>query len=248
MMMPFDQEYLTRWNLFRKDFPHFYHATKWFLNTLSAQYTDSYKHFILKAFTKQTEETVEISVAFLITFQAFHRFAVNSPAAMMMIAQSYINVCIQDIFSWPYLVMIILLQQFNRIMKKSKIHIKWVLNCIDLTFYEEHFLTTDNYGQNITLNTNGNVKKMNDWFNSYAQDKDAHKKRSRNSDVTVVITHDLGSKSSFANAGGVQAMENVVFVKQEFAFQNFEVMHAIGHMIGCQTWVKSSFFGFKSQS
>ncbi len=120
----------------------------------------------------------------------------------------------------------------NFIMKKSGIFIKWFLHCIDLTNFDAD-IVKDQYGQNITLDANANLKMMNDWFNCHRELCENQKIRSRDSDVAVVISHDLGSKSSFATSSGIQLWDSTVFVKQDFAFQNFEIMHAIGHMLGC---------------
>ena len=80
---------------------------------------------------------------------------------------------------------------------------------------------------------------MMDYYNAF-QFLELHELRTVSSDVTVLVRDDIGDRSSFAANGGIQWGESAIFVRQEFALQKFEIMHAIGHMVGCSHKISES--------
>ncbi len=201
---------------FSEDFPHFYHALKWVYHT-HPKFNDVYKYLLTKGIRRS--ESAEISITFQFTKNAFHSIGISSPAAIQMMVAYWIG-------------------QFNQIMENSGIKMTWKLHCIKLV--DERDLTlnmTNAFGQVSQIFPG--LDHMMDYYNAF-QFLELHELRTVSSDVTVLVRDDIGDRSSFAANGGIQWGESAIFVRQEFALQKFEIMHAIGHMVGCSHKISES--------
>lgn len=189
------------------DFPYYYHAIKWFYD-LNPQFSDGYKWRLFKGVKEN--HTVDVSVTFLFTGRTFHSIGTSSSHTLQMIGVYFIKL-------------------FNEVMKTSGIRIKWVLHCIEFARENNLNITTqDSYGQTIELNAENDLNRLLDYYNIYGFYTYTY-----SADVTILFRDDIGSRSGLVKDWGLEKGHTTVFIRQEYAFRKFDLLHEIGHMIGC---------------
>lgn len=73
---------------------------------------------------------------------------------------------------------------------------------------------------------------MLNYYNSMIIGAEKHRKLMRSADIAVIIREDIpGYTETIFN--GLQNHHSVVIIRQDFLFEKYSFLHALGHMIGC---------------
>lgn len=125
-------------------------------------------------------------------------------------------------------------------MKNSDIPIKWEIHCNDyVSTHELDWNVTywDPYGQVFVAPPEDKLQELLDYYNSNNNtlfiDDENQRQRTISSDVTILIRDDIGDSSVLAPVWGIQKGKSSIFVRPEFVFQKYQIMHGIGHIFGC---------------
>lgn len=117
-------------------------------------------------------------------------------------------------------------------MDNSKIPIKWEVHCNDLIYNHElgwNVTYRDAYGQVFVAPPEDKLQELVNFYNS----GEKQRQRTISSDVTILIRDDIGDSSVLAPIWGIQKGKSSIFVRPEFVFQKYQIMHGIGHIFGC---------------
>lgn len=160
-------------------------------------------------------KNAEVSVTIMLTGSVFHSFGIKDPIAMNMVAVHLIN-------------------EFNHIMDNTGVPLTFKLHCISLTDETALNLTvSDKYRQPIRIKPGEDLEALMHHYNYDWYGEKFKGKKAFSTDITIVIRDDIGERSSIAAVGGIQDRATTIFIRKEFVFQKYLIMHAIGHMIGC---------------
>ena len=200
---------------FRKQFPRFYNAVRWSYARNPKITSDEYKLRLLEG-SWNLKKPVNVSLTYKFTGSVFRTFGVRDVYNLNLVT------------AW-------LTKQFNDIMENSGIPINWQIHCVALTDESDLNVTVvDALNQTVQLKPGDDLDAVLHYYNDDRYiERFNFVKRIYSADVTVVVRDDMAERSSLAVLGGIQQFASTIFVRKEFVFQKYEVMHAIGHMLGC---------------
>ena len=202
------------WDQKIPDFPYYHEAIRFTYQQNPKRWSQPYKFLLLKGANQK--EKVEISLNFLINSKTFHRTGLQSPVGIQLLV-AYLT------------------KQANEIMENSKIGIQFKIHCVHFALEKDWNSTyKDSNGQIYDKPIGDDPEALLYYYNiDYSITSDTQRNRTFSSDITILIRDDFGDQVTLSVIGGIQTGRTSVFVRPEFILEKYNMMHAIGHMIGC---------------